>query len=157
MAEVTRPLSGRGHAVEVHNPLQRPLPVIVGEEKHLIFNDFSTHGAAELIAAISGLRLAERIEVIACVHVAVAQVIEGFAVKRVGTRAGRDRNYACATTELCRISSGQDLELGNRFHRRLNHHGVKCPLIVVDAVDHPGVGIGLAAEGIEIRRRAGIE
>src|ERR1700738_2822218 len=47
-AEVARALSGSGNAIQVGDPFQRALTIVVGEVEELVFLDRSRDGATEL-------------------------------------------------------------------------------------------------------------
>ena len=76
---------------------------------------------------------------------------------RLPARLGRHRDDAGAAAELRREHPRQHLELAHLLDRGRDDHGVERVLVVVDAVDQPGVRVGLMAERVEVRGAAGIE
>src|ERR1700731_4842702 len=73
-AEVARALGGSGDAVQVGDPFQRALTVVVGEVEELVFLDRSGNGATELTAAEGRHAGAKASEVVARVDSTVADV-----------------------------------------------------------------------------------
>ena len=96
-------------------------------------------------------------EVVARIDGAVADVGKDFAMKTVRPRAGGYRHNAGASAEIRRVQSRENLELADGLDGGLHHHGVEGPLVVDDAIDQPGVRIGLAAQRVEVRGRTRIE
>ena len=96
-------------------------------------------------------------EDVAGVEDVVAMELEDVAVEIVGTGLGGDGDDAGTATELGGEDAGERFELADGFDAGGDDDGIKRVFVVVDAVDEPGVSVGAAAEGVEIRRAAGVK
>src|SRR5258705_2867086 len=101
-AEIAHALGGSGNAVQVGDPFQRALTVVVGEVEELVFLDRSRNGATELTATEGWLLHvgAHAGEGVSRIDGAVADVGKDFTMKAVRTEAGRYRDDPCASAEV---------------------------------------------------------
>jgi hypothetical protein len=67
------------------------------------------------------------------------------------------RRYSKTVPRSWLVPARQHLELARLLDRRRDDHGVERELVVVDAVDEPGVGVGLVAQGVEVGGPAWVE
>src|SRR3989442_7129959 len=91
------------------------------------------------------------------IQLSIAQKLKKRSMDLVAARLCGNQNHAGATPELSRVSPGQHFKLAHGFDRRRNNYGIEGVLVVVDAVHHPRVGIGVMAERVEIGSSPRIE
>ena len=96
-------------------------------------------------------------EEIAGVEGVVAQELVAGAAQLIRARLRGHRDDAGATAELRREHAGQDLEFTHLLDRWHDDEGVEGELVVVDAVDHPRIGVRLRPERIEVGGAARVE
>ena len=173
VAEVADAGARGRHGVDEDLPARLLQAGVVGEEERAVVavvepgnHQRSADGGAELMpierrlrilgqAAVGLRHLAD--EEIAGVERVVAQVFEDGAVQQVAAGLGGDRDHAGAAAELRREDAREHLELAHLLDRGRDDHGVEGVFVVVDAVDQPGVRVGLVAERVEVRRAPRIE
>ncbi len=96
-------------------------------------------------------------EKVARVERVVAHEFERRAMERVGARLRRDRHDAGAAAELRGKDASEHLEFAHLLDRRLDDDGVERVLVVVDAVDQPGVGVRLVPSALKFEAPRGLK
>ncbi len=128
-----------------HRAADRGAELMPVERRHRILHE----------RAVRGLDLAD--EEVARVERIIAQELVPRAMKLIGARLRRHGDDAGPAPELGGEDSRQHLELAHLLDRGGDDDGIECELVVVDPVDEPGVGVGLAPQRVEVRGAARVE
>ena len=164
LAEVAVAHGRGGHAIDGGDAASGAQTGIVEEKEALVAaivdlgnEDGSADGHAELILAEDRFALIGGGEDVAGIEDVVAVELEEIAVEVVRARLGGDRHHARAAAELRGKDAGEGLKLAHGLDAGRHDDRVKGELVVVDTVHEPSIGVGAAAEGVEVRRSAGVE
>ena len=164
LAEVAIAHGGGGHRVDRGDATAGAEAGVVEEEEGLVLtvvelrnDDRAADGHAELVLPEHGLALVGRGKDVAGIEDVIAVELEDVAMEIVRAGLRGDGDHAGAAAELGGEDAGEGLELAHRFDGGGDDDRIEGKFVVIDPIDEPGVGVGAAAEGVEVGRAARVE
>src|ERR1700692_3464071 len=140
LTEIPLPLGERWNGASLGFSLPVAIPLVKTEEKSFVFADGPADGRSKLILF---QRLGTGGEIVCGVGSIIPQKFPHSSVESVGTRAGDDiRRRTQAGAELRVGVVGENSELGDGVHGRLENEAAIHTIEVVRAIDQEIVGFG---------------